>query len=87
VLGLVVQSTGRGVLVTWSRPSVSDHVRIVRFPGLSGSRFAVVYDGRRASYLDRRVEDGGVYRYVIRNYDAHGRASTGVTAVVVAERL
>src|SRR5262249_5236127 len=84
VLGVVVTPTQRGVRLVWRAPRGSARVIVVRYRGLQLAGRTVVYRGRRSSYTDSRVKPG-TYAYVIRNYDDRGRASSGVTSVVVVK--
>src|SRR5205823_10935003 len=46
----------------------------------------VVYTGTASRYLDRGLQNGVEYRYVVRAVDAAGNESAGVAAVVVPRR-
>src|SRR5258708_20753251 len=47
---------------------------------------SVVYTGTASSYVDRGLQNGVEYRYVVTAVDAAGNHSAGVAAVIVPRR-
>jgi len=64
------------VRLAWQTPGGVDHVILTR----AGQ---VVYSGSAASYVDRGLENGTEYRYVVVTVDAAGKRSVGVAVVAV----
>jgi hypothetical protein len=71
------------VRLAWRTPAKSVYVVVVRYPGRYDARSTVLYRGRTNFYVDKTVKRPGKYRYLIRNYDRRGKASSGVTSVIV----
>ncbi len=76
----------RSYLFRWSNPGAGDftHVEVIRSPGKAGAADTVVYKGKKASFRDKGLTDGGQYRYLFVSYDESGNRSVGVAIVVLA---
>ncbi len=84
---LVVLVSGRSVLLKWWLPTDSDfdHATVVRQGPAGSSR--VLYTGKKLGVLDRPINYGVQYRYLITTFDRAGNASTGVAAIAMAKPL
>ena len=78
----------KSVRITWKNPADGDfdHVLVSRQPGKSGEPSSVVYEGRGASLVDKGLEVGTQYRYLLVTYDRAGNHPAGVALVAVGRR-
>ena len=75
------------VRLSWKLPTGRDFARVVvvRSRGPSTPQTAV-YRGRSTTFVDRKVENGVAYAYLVVSYDALGRRSPGVLLAARPER-
>jgi len=75
---------GGTVTLTWARPLARDfdHVVITRSTRTL-TRLKVVYKGSASSFVDRGLQNGVDYRYVVVSYDHAGNRAAGVAIVLV----
>ena len=78
----------KSVRITWKNPADGDfdHVLVSRQPGKSGEPSSVVYEGKGASLVDKGLEVGTQYRYLLVTYDRAGNHPAGVAVVAVGRR-
>jgi len=89
VKNLKVVPRNGGALITWN--AGGGKVKVIRSSSSTRSLSAVgdeqiVYTGTASRYLDRGLQNGVEYRYVVRAVDSAGNESAGVAAVVVPRR-
>ncbi len=70
--------------LTWRLPADADfdHVRVLMSRSAKRIPRTVVYQGRAASYANKRFQNGAYYRYAVISYDHFGNASRRATVVV-----
>jgi hypothetical protein len=70
----------RQLKLSWLPPGDADfdHVEVLRTHSLKGAASAVVYQGQRRSYVDKRFRNGLDYRFEIRAYNVSGQSSQPV---------
>ena len=75
---------GGTVTLTWTKPLARDfdHVSITRSTR-NLARQKVVYKGSGSSFVDRGLQNGVDYRYVVVSYDHAGNRAAGVAIVLV----
>lgn len=75
--------------LVWSLPRDSDfdHVRVLMSRSSKKPARTVVYNGKRASYANKRFQNGSYYRYAVVSYDHFGNASRSVSVVVPPSML
>lgn len=83
IRNLTAVSLNGAIRLRWQTPAGVDHVVVTRFVAGSGQ---VVYSGSAATYLDRGLQNGTEYRYVVASVDAAGNSSAGVAVVAVPRR-
>jgi hypothetical protein len=64
-----------------------DHVQVLRTRGPKGPASAVVYEGTRSTYLDKRFINGMYYRFEIRAFNQSGQSSQAVPVVIQPSAL
>jgi hypothetical protein len=80
---------GDGVVtLTWTPPKTPDFTEVEITRSTSDSTGAdVVYHGNAAKFVDRAVQNGVDYRYVVVTIDKNGNRSTGVAVTAQPKRL
>ncbi len=74
------------VSLSWKPPAKDfDHVDIVQSPGGSGDGEAVVYSGKKTSFVARGLANSVQYRFVLIAYDEAGNRAAGVAVVALAQ--
>ena len=89
VSGLKVKAGSGVIRLSWKKPKASDfdHVEITRSATTSGAPGTLVYRGNALLYVDRSVQNGTEYRYVVLSVDRAGNASDGLVAAATPKRL
>ena len=74
------------VSLSWKPPAKDfDHVDIVQSPGRSGNDEAVVYSGKKSSFVAKGLAKGTEYRFVLIAFDKAGNRAAGVAVVALAQ--
>jgi hypothetical protein len=88
---LAVKPLDHGALITWQIPQGAREAIVTRFT--SGTRVRssvrdgqIVYRGPGTRFVDRGLQNGVEYRYVVVTVDAAGNESAGVAIVVFPRR-
>ena len=70
--------------LSWLPPGDADydHVQVLRTRGPKGASGALVYDGTRHTYVDKRFRNGAQYRFEIRAFNREGTSSDPVLVSV-----
>jgi hypothetical protein len=86
----VGRSVDYGLLkLSWLPPSDADydHVQVLRTRGPKGPASALVYEGTRRTYVDKRFSNGTYYRFEIRAFNQDGVSSKPVRVDVLPSAL
>ena len=78
----VVPANG-AIDINWAPPSDGDTYVLSRTPAIGGAAATVVYQGSAKDFVDRGLQNGTKYNYLLTVFDAAGNASTpsGISAV------
>ena len=78
----------RSVTINWANPPDEDFDRVVvtREPGTNGTGASMVYSGASGKLVDKGLEIGAQYRYLLVAYDKADNHRAGVALVVVGRQ-
>ena len=85
VRGLAADAGNGFVRLRWRLPADSDldDVAVVRSGGRAGTAQKAIYRGRATSFVDRTVENGVAYGFLVTSYDVFGNRSPGAVVAAV----
>jgi HYR domain len=88
VSNLRAQPLNRSVRLRWRAPADADFARVevMRSTTTVGSESVLVYRGRAATFVDRRLANGTEYRYLFVSIDQTGNRSFGIVVVATPKR-
>jgi hypothetical protein len=66
---------GETIALEWKSPADAVVTRLVRAPGLKSKQAAIVYEGPKKSFVDKRIKPGTKYWYELSVYDQAGNRS------------